>query len=320
MIVITGAAGFIGSNILSSLNELGRDDIIICDFENDNDNLKNKKFSKIINPKNLLSFLKNNKNIRIIIHMGANSSTMVKDFKLMYSQNTRFSKDLWNWCKNRNIRFIYASSAAIYGDGSSGFNDKSSMETFRPLNVYGWTKYFFDRYVIKQANINQNPPQWAGLRFFNVYGPNEYHKGAMQSVLKHSFNQYNSDGIVKLYKSYNKNYGHGQQKRDFIYIKDCVSIIIWLINNHNISGIFNCGTGKARSFEDQAMAMYSSLKKQPNIKYIEMPSALINQYQYYTKADTNKIREYGYKNKFYSLENGVNDYLNNYLLTKNPYR
>ena len=323
MIVITGAAGFIGSNILSSLNELGREDIILCDSKNKKSSLKNiqkRKFSEFIEPNKLIYYLNKNKNIQTIIHMGANSSTIEKNYKLMYRQNTRFSKDLWKWSKENNVRFIYASSAAIYGDGSSGFSDSNSINNYKPLNVYAWTKYFFDRYVTNQAYSNHTPPQWVGLRFFNVYGPNEYHKGTMQSVLKHAFNQYNSDGEVKLFKSCNKDYRHGQQMRDFIYIKDCVSIILWLLKSPEVSGIFNCGTGKARSFNDLIMAMYSALNRKPIIKYIEMPENLINQYQYFTQADMIKIKKSGYKNNFYSLEDGVSDYVNNYLLTDNPYR
>ena len=323
MIVITGAAGFIGSNILSSLNELGRDDIILCDSENKNSNLNNikkRKFSEFIEPHKLIYYLNKNKNIQTIIHMGANSSTIEKNYKLMYRQNTRFSKDLWQWSKDNNVRFIYASSAAIYGDGSSGFSDSKSIKNYKPLNVYAWTKYFFDRYVTNQVHLKNTPPQWVGLRFFNVYGPNEYHKGTMQSVLKHAFNQHNSDGKVKLFKSCNKDYRHGQQMRDFIYIKDCVSIILWLLESPEVSGIFNCGTGKARSFKDLIMAMYSALKREPIIKYIEMPENLVNQYQYFTQADMIKIKNSGYKNNFYSLEDGVSDYVNNYLLTDNPYR
>jgi len=323
MIVITGATGFIGSNILSSLNELGRDDIILCDSENKNSNLKNiknRKFSEFIEPTKLMYYLNKNKNIQTIIHMGANSSTIENNYKLMYRQNTRFSKDLWKWSKDNNVRFIYASSAAIYGDGSSGFSDSDSLNNYEPLNVYAWTKYFFDRYVTNQAHLNHTPPQWVGLRFFNVYGPNEYHKGTMQSVLKHAFNQHNSDGEVKLFKSYNKDYRHGQQMRDFIYIKDCVSIILWFLKSPEVSGIFNCGTGKARSFNDLILAMYYALNRKPIIKYIEMPENLINQYQYFTQANMLKIKRLGYKNNFYSLEDGVSDYVNNYLLTDKPYR
>ena len=323
MIVLTGASGFIGSNILYSLNKLGIEELILCDIKTKNNrinNLKDKKFIKIIEPEELTRFLDKNNNVEVIVHMGANSSTTEKNFNKIYKQNTRFTKNLWNWARDNNVRFIYASSAAIYGDGSKGFNETTSLENYKPLNLYGWTKYFFDRYALEQDKIGKKPPQWVGLRFFNVYGPNEYHKEKMQSVIINSFMQCKNEGIVKLFKSYKKNIEHGHQKRDFIYVKDCVSVILWILDNSSISGIFNCGTGQARSFKDLAMAMYSSINKQPSIKYIEMPKNLKEQYQYFTEAKMDKIIEAGYHKKFIKLEDGIEDYVQNYLSNKRTYR
>jgi len=314
MIVITGAGGFIGSNILYHLNQKGLKRIILCDENFKKNNINKREYLKIVKPNKLIDYMETKtKIIDAVIHMGANSSTTEKNLKKIYSQNTRFSKNLWNWCSKNKVRLIYASSAAIYGDGQSGFDDNDPISIFKPLNYYGWTKYFFDRYAINQADKDHSPPQWVGLRFFNVYGPNEYHKGQMQSVVAHSYNQYVNEGKVKLFKSHNKNYKHGYQKRDFIAVSDCVSIILWILENPKISGIFNCGTGEARTFKDLVLAMYTSLKTEPKIKYVNMPENIKKQYQYYTKAEMKKIQKAGYKIKFTKLEEGVRDYITKYL-------
>ena len=322
MILVTGAAGFIGSNIVASLNKKGYKNIILCDWVDENIKKKNIEkliYQKLVPPEKIIEYLNKTKNIELIIHMGANSSTTETNFRLIYNINTRFSKNLWKWCTNNQVRLIYASSAATYGNGAKGFND-SDTQIYKPLNIYGLSKYLFDRYVIKQAKKGICPPQWVGLKFFNVYGPNEYHKGNMQSVVKHAFDQYNKFGKVKLFKSYNNKYMDGQQTRDFIYVDDCVSLINWLVKNRNISGIYNCGTSIERTFEELVKAMFNAINIVPKIEYIDMPKNLRKQYQYYTKANMEKIRKKGYNIKFSSLEEGVNKYIKNYLLTEDKYK
>ena len=322
MILVTGAAGFIGSNIVSSLNRRGYHNIIICDWLDHiskKNNLNKLIYDNIISPENIFKYLNKNDNIELVIHMGANSSTTETNFRLIYNFNTRFSRNLWKWCTQNKVRFIYASSAATYGDGSKGFDD-SENKIYEPLNVYGLSKYLFDRYAIKQAKRYLCPPQWVGLKFFNVYGPNEYHKGSMQSVVKHSLDQYNKTGIVKLFKSYNDKFKNGQQTRDFIYVDDCVSLINWFLENKNISGIFNCGTGIERSFEDLVTSMFKAINVPPKIKYIEMPENIKHQYQYYTRANMKKVIDKGYKIKALTLEEGVYDYVTNYLLSNDKYK
>ena len=322
MILVTGAAGFIGSNIVASLNKKGYKNIILCDWVDENIKKKNIEkliYQKLVPPEKIIEYLNKTKNIELIIHMGANSSTTETNFRLIYNINTRFSKNLWKWCTNNQVRLIYASSAATYGNGAKGFND-SDTQIYKPLNIYGLSKYLFDRYVIKQAKKGICPPQWVGLKFFNVYGPNEYHKGNMQSVVKHAFDQYNKFGKVKLFKSHNNKYMDGQQTRDFIYVDDCVSLINWLVKNRNISGIYNCGTSIERTFEELVKAMFNAINISPKIEYIAMPKNLRKQYQYYTKANMEKIRKKGYNIKFSSLEEGVNKYIKNYLLTEDKYK
>ena len=322
MILVTGAAGFIGSNIVSSLNKKGFHNIIICDWLDHiskRNNLNKLIYDNIISPENIFKYLNKNDNIELVIHMGANSSTTETNFRLIYNFNTRFSRNLWKWCTQNKVRFIYASSAATYGDGSKGFDD-SENKIYQPLNIYGLSKYLFDRYAIKQAKKYLCPPQWVGLKFFNVYGPNEYHKGSMQSVVKHSLDQYNKTGIVKLFKSYNDKFKNGQQTRDFIYVDDCVSLINWFLENKNISGIFNCGTGIERSFEDLVTSMFKAINVPPKIKYIEMPENIKHQYQYYTRANMKKVIDKGYKIKALTLEEGVYDYVTNYLLSNDKYK
>jgi len=322
MILVTGAAGFIGSNIVSSLNKRGYHNIIICDWLDHiskKNNLNKLIYDNIISPEDIFKYLNKNNNIELVIHMGANSSTTETNFRLIYNINTRFSRNLWKWCTQNKVRFIYASSAATYGDGSKGFDD-SENKIYEPLNIYGLSKYLFDRYAIKQAKKYLCPPQWVGLKFFNVYGPNEYHKGSMQSVVKHSLDQYNKTGIVKLFKSYNDKFKNGQQTRDFIYVDDCVSLINWFLENKNISGIFNCGTGIERSFEDLVTSMFKAINVPPKIKYIEMPENIKHQYQYYTRANMKKVIDKGYKIKALTLEEGVYDYVTNYLLSNDKYK
>jgi ADP-L-glycero-D-manno-heptose 6-epimerase len=254
--------------------------------------------------------------------MGAISATTESNFNRLLQSNIRFSQALWHWCAENKVPFIYASSAATYGDGSVGYDDnESELDKLSPLNAYGYSKHFFDRWVQLELSKNQpTPPQWCGLKFFNVYGPNEYHKGRMASVVFHSFNQFKETNQIKLFKSEHPSYADGMQVRDFIYVKDAVKIIIFFLNNNNFSGLYNAGTGNAETFKALAEAVLINTKGQPDdIKYIEMPNDLKGKYQYYTQATMNKINSIGFNDNFMNLKEGVTDYLESYLLTSDRY-
>lgn len=317
MIIVTGGAGFIGSCIVRMLNDEGIDDIIIVDNIASTDkwiNIRNKRFIKYINKNQFLNELPKYQNIEAIIHMGACSSTTERDFDYLWNNNFEFTKALWNYSAEKQISFIYASSAATYGDGSLGFNDKDDIDKLRPLNGYGYSKQLFDLWVKHQASVF--PKQHVGLKFFNVYGPNEYFKGSMASMVFHGFNQIMKDDEIRLFKSYNSQYKDGEQLRDFVYVKDVCAVIRWMMKNTDVSGLFNVGTGKAQSFRELAESTFCAIGKRPQIKYIDMPQPLIEKYQYYTQASIDKLREAGYKNEFYSLKEGVEDYVQNYLVNK----
>ena len=310
MIIVTGGAGFIGSCIVRTLNDAGIDDIIIVDNIASTDkwmNMRNKKFLKYVNKKDFLSELPTYEGITAIIHMGACSSTTERDFDYLWGNNFEFTKALWNYCAEKKISFIYASSAATYGDGSQGFDDRMDIDLLRPLNGYGYSKQIFDQWVKHQAIVF--PKQHVGLKFFNVYGPNEYYKGSMASMVFHGFNQIKADGEIRLFKSCNADYLDGGQLRDFVYVKDICSVIIWLLEHQDVSGLFNLGTGIARSFRELAEATFDALGLEYNIRYIDMPEQLKAKYQYYTKAEMSKLREAGYDVPFMDLEAGVNDYV-----------
>ncbi len=322
MYVVTGGAGFIGSNLAKSLTKRGYN-LIICDkkklFEN-NKYITNKEIYDLIEPEYIFKYLNNNINIKVIFHMGANSSTTETNGNLIWMQNIFFTLNLWKWCAKNNVRFIYASSAATYGDGTNGFSDKDDLEylkILKPLNIYGWTKSEIDL-RIKSMLVNQYcaPPQWVGLKFFNVYGPNEYHKKNMVSLVYKAFNDVISGKPITLFKSHNPLYEDGKQLRDFIYVSDCIDIMLWILDNYSINGIINCGTGRARSFIDLAKATFSALSKEININFIETPMNIRQQYQYKTEADIKKLTSLGYKNKFTSLEDGVKIYIQNHLINK----
>ena len=254
--------------------------------------------------------------------MGAISATTESNFNRLLQSNIRFSQALWHWCAENKVPFIYASSAATYGNGSVGYGDnESELDKLSPLNAYGYSKHFFDRWVQLELSKNQpTPPQWCGLKFFNVYGPNEYHKGRMASVAFHAFNQFKETNQIKLFKSEHPSYADGMQVRDFIYVKDAVKIIIFFLNNNNFSGLYNAGTGNAETFKALAEALLINTKGQPDdIKYIEMPNDLKGKYQYYTQATMNKINSIGFNDNFMNLKEGVTDYLENYLLTSDRY-
>ena len=326
MIILTGGGGMIGSMVAWHLNtQMNFDDFVIVDDlinEQQENNFNKRKFIEYISKDDLKQYLNNKKNVSAIIHMGAISATTESKFNRLLQSNIRFSQALWHWCAKNKVPFIYASSAATYGDGSVGYGDNElELDKLSPLNAYGYSKHFFDRWVQLELSKNQpTPPQWCGLKFFNVYGPNEYHKERMASVVFHAFNQFKETNKIKLFKSEHPSYADGMQIRDFIYVKDAVKIIIFFLSNNNFSGLYNAGTGNAETFKALAEAVLINTKGQPdNIKYIEMPNDLKGKYQYYTQATMNKINSIGFNDKFMNLKEGVTDYLDNYLLTSDRY-
>ena len=326
MIILTGGGGMIGSMIAWHLNtQMNFDDFVIVDDlinEQQENNFKKRKFIEYIEKDDLKKYLSDKKNVSAVIHMGAISATTESNFNRLLQSNIRFSQALWHWCAENKVPFIYASSAATYGNGSVGYGDnESELDKLSPLNAYGFSKHFFDRWVQLELSKNQpTPPQWCGLKFFNVYGPNEYHKGRMASVAFHAFNQFKETNQIKLFKSEHPSYADGMQVRDFIYVKDAVKIIIFFLNNNNFSGLYNAGTGNAETFKALAEAVLINTKGQPDdIKYIEMPNDLKGKYQYYTQATMNKINSIGFNDNFMNLKEGVTDYLENYLLTSDRY-
>jgi len=326
MIILTGGGGMIGSMIAWHLNtQMNFDDFVIVDDlinEQQENNFNKRKFIEYIAKDDLKKYLNGKKNVSAVIHMGAISATTESNFNRLLQSNIRFSQALWHWCAENKVPFIYASSAATYGDGSVGYDDdESELDKLNPLNAYGYSKHFFDRWIQLELSKNQpTPPQWCGLKFFNVYGPNEYHKGRMASVVFHAFNQFKETNQIKLFKSEHPSYADGMQVRDFIYVKDAVKIIIFFLNNNNFSGLYNAGTGNAETFKALAEALLINTKGQPDdIKYIEMPNDLKGKYQYYTQATMNKINSIGFNDNFMNLKEGVTDYLENYLLTSDRY-
>ena len=314
MIIVTGGAGFIGSCVVRSLNEAGRSDIVIVDNISETDkwvNMRNKKYIKYVHKSRFLEELPTYENVEAIVHMGAQSSTTERDFDYLWENNFEYTKALWNYCAEKHISFIYASSAATYGDGSLGFNDRMDIDKLLPLNGYGYSKQLFDLWVKHQAK--SFPAQYCGLKFFNVYGPNEYFKGSMASMVFHGFNQIKETGKVKLFKSCNPNYADGGQLRDFVYVKDICKVIMWLLVNKHVSGLFNVGTGRAQSFAELAEATFHALDLEPNIEYIDMPEKLRGKYQYYTKAEMSRLYDAGYPYHFADVENGVRDYVQSHL-------
>lgn len=314
MIIVTGGAGFIGSCIIRTLNDVGIEDIVIVDNINTTEkwlNIRNKKYLKYVQKSEFLEELDTYEGVTAIVHMGAQSSTTERDFDYLWKNNFEYTKALWNYCAKKYISFIYASSAATYGDGSLGFDDRMDIDKLLPLNGYGYSKHLFDLWVKHQAK--EFPAQHVGLKFFNVYGPNEYFKGSMASMVFHGYNQIKESGTIKLFKSCNSDYEDGGQLRDFVYVKDICNVVLWLLENKSVSGLFNVGTGIARSFRELAEATFHALDMEPNIVYIDMPEHLKEKYQYYTKAEMGKLREAGYNNEFMGVEVGVADYLKRYL-------
>ncbi len=327
MIVVTGGAGFIGSNIIAALSKSGRREIVVCDWFGATDkwrNIAQHEIYEIIRPESLSAFLDQNKvRIEAIIHMGAISSTTERDVDKIIAANFRLSCDLWDWCSKSGTPFIYASSAATYGDGAAGFVDDwkpDALAKLRPLNAYGWSKHAFDRRVARLvASGRPSPLIWAGLKFFNVYGPNEYHKAEMRSVICQIVDTVQRGDTVKLFKSHHRDYPDGGQLRDFVYVKDCADLVLWLLTRGEYKGIFNVGTGKARSFADLAHGVFKAMNVTPRIEYIDIPPEIRSNYQYFTQAEMGNLRALGYTHPFTELEDGITDYVQNYLLGKNPY-
>lgn len=312
-IVVTGGAGFIGSCIVRTLNDMGIEDIVIVDNIGSTEkwkNIVNKKYTEYINKMHFLQKLSDIGKIDAIIHMGACSATTELDFDYLYNNNFEYTKTLWNYCVENQIVFIYASSAATYGDGSNGFEDCDDISKLQPLNGYGYSKQIFDLWVKRQHIF---PKQYVGLKFFNVYGPNEYFKGNMASVIFHSFNRIQNGEKIKLFKSYKEGYNDGEQLRDFIYVKDICKVIKFFLENPSKSGLFNLGTGKAQTFKELAIAVYKALDMPIEIEYIEMPVSLRPKYQYFTEARMDQLRRIGYNGHFCDLNEGAEDYVKNYL-------
>lgn len=321
MIVVTGGAGFIGSAIVWKLNEMGRKDVIIVDRLGTGEKWKNLNglhYADAFHKDVFLDLVVEDAlpyQIDAIIHLGACSSTTEKDADYLMHNNFKYSQALAEYCMEKDIRFIYASSAATYGEGENGYaDDESEIEKLRPLNMYGYSKQMFDLWC-KQNNLLNSV---VGIKYFNVYGPNEYHKGDMRSVVHKAFEQIRDTGKVTLFKSYRDEYKDGEQMRDFVYVKDAVNMTLYFLEHPGKNGIYNVGTGKARTWNDLVIALFNALEKPVNIEYIEMPDYLKTKYQYFTQADLTKIRNAGFESSIHSLEEGVEDYVKNYLL-KNLY-
>lgn len=324
-IAVTGAAGFIGSCMAQYLNEQGyRNLVLVDDFgvEEKRPNWETKAFASVVERHHFIDWLKEgDTKIDVMIHLGARTDTTEFDYAIHEELNVRYSQEIWNHCAERSIPLIYASSAATYGGGELGYDDDHALvEKLHPLNPYGISKNEFDKWALQEAAKGNQPPAWTGLKFFNVYGPNEYHKARMASVIWHSFNQIRRDGVVKLFKSHRDDFKDGEQLRDFIYVKDVTSVIGWMMecmlgaqwpaaNN----GIYNLGTGTARTFHDLVKATFAGLDKEPDIVYIDMPEDIRDKYQYFTEANMRKLQRAGYTQPFYTLEEGVGDYVRGYL-------
>jgi len=319
MLLVTGGAGFIGSNVVAGLNEAGRTDIAVCDELGGGQkwrNLAKRRLADVIPPQALTSWLDQRK-LDAVIHLGAISDTTATDADLVVETNFRLSLRLLDWCTATRTPFIYASSAATYGAGRDGFGDDWSPDALRrlkPMNLYGWSKHLFDVALVERLRRGLSlPPQWAGLKFFNVFGPNEYHKGEMMSLVAKRFDDAKAGRPVRLFKSHRDDIGDGEQKRDFIYVDDAVAVVRWLIEAPSVSGIFNVGTGVARSFRDLVVAMFRALGQPENIEYIDMPPAIRDQYQYFTQAEIENLRRAGYNAGFTPLEDAVARYVTQYL-------
>lgn len=328
MYVVTGGAGFIGSNIVAAIEEHGLGPVAVCDRLGTGDkwrNIAKRDLFDVVAPERLFEFLDaHGAKVKAVIHMGAVSATTAVDADLAVKTNFGVSLGLWRWCAAEKVPLIYASSAATYGAGEGGFDDDGSVQglaRLRPLNVYGWSKHLFDRRVAGMiAGKEPRPPQWAGLKFFNVYGPNEHHKAGQESVVAQVFAQAQAGGPARLFRSHNPKYPDGGQLRDFVWVGDCVDVVLWLLEHRKVSGLFNCGSGKARSFNDLATAVFRALGKTPRIEFTPTPDAIRAKYQYFTEARMERLKKAGYKKAFVSLEDGVGTYVTRFLTQADPYR
>jgi ADP-L-glycero-D-manno-heptose 6-epimerase len=326
MLLVTGGAGFIGSNIVAALNEAGRADVAVCDVlghEGKWRNLAKRQLADIVPPAELLTWL-DGRRLDAVIHMGAISETTATDGDLVIEINFRFSVRLLDWCTAHGVPFIYASSAATYGDGAQGFADDPSLaalKALRPMNLYGWSKHLFDMAVMERVSRGEKlPPQCAGLKFFNVFGPNEYHKGTMMSVLARRFGDIKAGRTIELFKSHREGIADGDQRRDFIYVEDVIRVVMWLLATPSVSGLFNVGTGKARSFKDLMLSAYAALGQKPDIRYIDMPVSIRDSYQYFTQGEVDRLQRAGYNGGFTALEEAVALYVKGYLDHPDHYR
>jgi len=326
MFLVTGGAGFIGSNLVARLNEAGHGDIAVCDYlgaEGKWRNLQKRRLADFVAPSNLTGWLAGRK-LDAVFHMGAISETTATDGDLVTATNFRLPLELFDWCATTRTPFIYASSAATYGDGEQGFADDNSLEALmqlKPMNLYGWSKHLFDLAVIERARNGANLPlQWAGLKFFNVFGPNEYHKGEMMSLVAKRFEDAKAGKPVRLFKSHRDGIADGEQRRDFIYVDDTVAVMLWFLEHPHVSGIFNVGTGVASSFKDMITALFAALGHGPNIEYIDMPVEIRNSYQYFTEASVDHLRQAGYSSPFTPIDAAVKTYVTHYLNCPDRYR
>lgn len=321
MIIITGAYGFIGSALVSRLNQEGYENLVVVDDFTKaykKKNLEGKTFRQKVERENFLEWLaKNTSSVEFIFHIGARTDTAEFDKNVFDKLNLNYTKSIWQICARKNIPLVYASSAATYGLGEHGYDDRHDIvDKLQPLNAYGESKNEFDKWALKQ---NLQPPFWAGMKFFNVYGPNEYHKGRMASVIFHAYHQIRKNGHVKLFRSHKPEYKDGEQLRDFVYIKDVVDVLYFMMQKHPESGLYNLGTGKARTFLDLAKATFRGLDKSPDIRFIDTPEDIRDKYQYFTEANIKKLKNAGYDKPFHSLETGIEDYVRNYLSKEKYY-
>jgi ADP-L-glycero-D-manno-heptose 6-epimerase len=328
MILVTGGAGFIGSNLVAGLLEAGLGPVTVVDRLGRDDkwrNLAKHDLESLVPPEGLADFLRERgRQVEFVYHQGAITSTTERDADLIAETNLRLSQALWSWCAEAVVPFVYASSAATYGDGSQGFRDgadPAALARLRPLNPYAWSKHAFDRWVAqRQRRRERVPPQWAGVKLFNVYGPNEYHKGDMRSVVCKAFPRAAAGEPAVLFRSHRPDYPDGGQRRDFVHVRDCVDVLLWLHDHEEVCGIFNLGTGEARSWLDLMGALYDAVDRPLRIEWIDIPGELRERYQYFTEADMTALRAAGYDRPFLSVEEGVRDYVRGYLATDDPYR
>ena len=327
MILVTGGAGFIGSNIAAALTERAVP-VAICDrFRQGNKwrNISKLELRDLVAPEALIQWLEDHTaQVESVVHMGAISSTTESDVDLIAAVNFRLSKLLWSWCAAHGKRLVYASSAATYGGGERGFDDDATIEALaglRPLNAYGWSKHLFDRWVARElASGGARPRQWIGLKFFNVYGPNEYHKGGMQSVVAQKYPLAMAGEPITLFRSHRPDVADGGQQRDFVYVRDCADVVLWLLDHPHVNGLFNLGTGQARSFANLAQAIFAALKRPADLRYVDMPEVIRPNYQYFTQANMERLRAAGYTRPFTPLAEGVADYVGRYLSQPDRYR